>query len=119
MLKSNTVERPAVAIQIRNVLDGIKGYLWKFARRTANENMTWQIMSERLARGGLQSKEYSLMIKEDNIFSELIQDLSIVAKCREGEIIKNVEDIWTRFLDHVYRVLSLVNMQDREKVSNP
>lgn len=110
LLKVGTGERSTVALLLRNLLDGMKGQLFEFARKNLQENMTWKIMADRLAKGGPGSTECSVIIDEESKYSMLIDRLSTIAKDREGKLLRDIEDIWAIVLDHIYAVLSLVNV---------
>lgn len=110
LLKAGTGERSAVALQLRNVLDGIQGNLFELARMNPKENMTWKVMAERLAKGGPSSAEHNVVAEEESIRSVLIDRLSTIAKDREGKTFVDIEDIRSRFLDHIYAVLGLVKV---------
>jgi hypothetical protein len=110
LLKAGTGERSAVALQLRNVLDGMKGILFERARMDPKENMTWKVMAGRLAKGDSGSAEHNVIIEQESIRSVLIDRLSGIAKDREGKTFRDIEDIWSRVLDHIYTVLSLAKV---------
>jgi hypothetical protein len=93
------------ANSIRNTLDGLKGDLFKKARTTPKENMTWETMSQRLAKG---ADEAGILIREDAIRTLLINGLSEILKNREHGSTTNLDNLWTQTLDFIYSVLNLL-----------
>lgn len=108
--KSGTGERTATAMEIRTLLDGLKGDLFQKAKNCDKENMTWIEMVNRISKGGISSIEYNEMVKQSKIRSSLLNRLSEVGKNREGSSITNLNHIWTETLDHIYIVLNLIDI---------
>lgn len=108
--KSKTGERTAAAMEMRTLLDGIKGILFNKARKHPNENITWDTMATRLAIGGGGGPLHIRLINQKGLRSSLIARLSDVGKVREGGSITNLEDIWTEMLDHIVTVLGMINL---------
>lgn len=110
--KSQTGSRSAAAMEMRTLLDGIKGDLFERARKWPKENMTWEYMSSRLAvRSERKAAEQELR-KQGYVHSSLINRLSEVGKDREGGSLTNIDHIWTELLDHLYSVLGLVKVDE-------
>lgn len=103
--KSDDITRVDAANSIRNALDGIKGDLFERARTTPKENMTWEAMSQRLARG---VDESGMLIRNEAIRTSLIKNLSEVLKDREHGSITNLDNLWAQTLDFIYSVLNLL-----------
>ena len=110
-VKSGTGARTAAAMEMRTFLDGLKGDLWKMARRSfKREKMSWEKMTNRLAKGGPGGLEHELLLKHGERFSSFISRLSDVGKDREGGTLTNLEHIWTEVLEFVYSVMGLVSI---------
>jgi len=107
---SGTAERTAAAMEMRTLLDGIKGALFERARRHPRENMTWRKMAERLTKGHKGGPEETEVRNQEKSRSSLIERLSQIAKDREGGSLTNIDHVWTQLLDHIYTVLSLLSL---------
>jgi hypothetical protein len=92
---------------MRNLLDGIRGDLFKLARKWPKENMTWQKMAERLAKGGSTGVECQELIRQERNRSSLISRLSDILKDRETGSLTNLDNVWTQVMDHIYTVLAV------------
>lgn len=108
--KVGTGDRTQAASEIRNMLCGIEGNLFELARKWTNENMTWDIMIQRLAKRGTAGAEYKTLCNYIPTHSELIDHLSCIAKDREGISPRNLDTVWAQVMNHIYTVLSLVNL---------
>ena len=108
--KSRAGERTVAASEMRTLLEGIKGELFEKARHWQKENMTWKTMSERLSKGEINGTEQIELIEHETINNRLIKDLSTILKNREGDNLKNLDDIWTMLLDHLYVIFGLINL---------
>ena len=98
--------KSAAASEMRNLVDGLQGELFEKARSSPKEKLTWQIMAGRLIPGS--GSAAAVMSRQETVRTSLYNDLSQAAKLREGQRGQRVEDLWTRVLDHVFAVLSLV-----------
>ena len=107
-VKSGVGERTAAALEIRTLLDDVQGFLFDKARKQPKENMTWNEMSKRLAKGLYAGHEYQGLITQGAKRSALIDTLSRIAKDREGKLLNSMEDIWSQALDHIFIVLGLI-----------
>jgi len=108
--KINPTKRISAANGIRNLLYGIQGDLYEKARKWKNENMTWEEMAKRLAKGGINSVEFKEVINQQKEFSKLIEILSNILKDHEGKLLHNLEAVWIRSLDFIYVILSVINI---------
>jgi hypothetical protein len=106
--KSGIVERTAAANEIRILLEGIKAVLWEKARKWPKENMTWEMMAERLAKKGPGGTEYHELLSQEAKYLFLFGLLSSVGKDREGKSLNDIENIWAQTLDHIFTVLGLI-----------
>jgi hypothetical protein len=106
--RSGSEKRTAAANEVRNLLLGLKGELWKLARQFPKENMTWNTMSARLATNGGGGTEHVILNAQDSVHSSLLDRLADVLKDREGGSITNLDSIWVETLDHLYTVLGLI-----------
>lgn len=104
-------ERTFAAYAFRDFLNGVKGDLFNFARKWPNENMTWEIMAERLTNGS-QSMGFQEIIRQKDKHSSLLSRLADIAKDRESGALTNIENVWVQVLDHVHTVLGLVNQTE-------
>lgn len=107
--KGGIGEREAAANAMRNLLDGVKGDLWPKARQWRTENMTWEKMAKRLTAQKGEAARKEVLAKESQRQS-LYSQLTNVLKDREGGSVIGVNDIWVQVLDHLYVVLTLVEV---------
>ena len=110
--RSSIGERTAAALEMRNLLDGVQGDLLEKARRWPKENMTWNKMAERLSKGKNEGTEQQELIDQETTRTSLTSQLSTVLKDREGDSLKNLNNVWTQLLDHIYVVLNLIDFDD-------
>lgn len=106
--KAGTEQRTTAALEMRNLLDGVKGDLFKMARKHPQDNMTWEKMAERLAKGGSTGTEYQELIRQQENRSALISRLSDILKDREGGSATNLDNVWIQVINHIYTVLGLI-----------
>lgn len=107
-VKAGVGQRTAAGNEVRNLLNGIKGDLFQRARKWDSENMTWDVMAQRLAMGGEDSYETQELAKQGAAHAALLDRLASVAKDGEAGSPTNLDYIWTETLDHLYVVLSFV-----------
>jgi len=103
--KRGTASRTAPAIDIRTLIDGVKGDLYVRARTQPKENMDWTTMAKRLALGGQQ---YSELVDSEKKHSSLVSRLSDIAKDREGGAITDINNVWVETQDYLVSLLRLV-----------
>jgi hypothetical protein len=108
--KSAATSPREAALELRNTLDGLKGDLFKTARTTPKENMTWEKMAARLSKGGDGSDEYQEIVRQYPVRSTLIGRLSNILKYRDSGSETNMDDLWTEVLDHIYALLGLLKL---------
>ncbi len=106
--KADVGEREAAGISMRNVLEHFKGDLFVLARKHENENMTWERMAERLARDGVGSVEHAELSKQKAEWNSLQSRLSQVAKGQKKGLVADLDDIWTKLLDHMFTILGII-----------
>jgi hypothetical protein len=99
------VTKSGAASDLRNLVNGVKGELLHKARRSSNEKMAWRTMAERLCDG---QTAISAMMSQEVIQSTLLNDLAATIKLRDDR--HRIEDLYTRVLDHLFAVLSNVNV---------
>jgi len=109
--KSGAASRTSAANEIRNLLHGIKGDLENIAFGKTHANKTWSGMCAKVAKGGLNSREYIELLKQERVHSDLISRLSKVSKDMEGGSLTNLEVIWTETLDHIYVILNFIGLR--------
>lgn len=90
----------SAALEMRTVLDAVKGELFERARKIPKENMTWEEMSDRLA-STIASRE--TLLEQGRIRSTLYDDLSQIAKQRG---VRSIDSLWTQTLNHLFVVLA-------------
>jgi hypothetical protein len=100
--------RAAVAILMRNLVDGLKGELWQRARTHPSENMTWELMADRIAIGGSGTPQHTELLKQEGRHASFVARLSDVAKDREGGSARNLDLLWTEIQDYILTILRLV-----------
>jgi len=88
------------ALEMRTVLDAIKGELFERARSLPKEKMTWEKMSERLVS---DLNRRATLLKQKDIRRTLYDDLSNVLKQRE---VRSIDILWMQTLDHLLVVLT-------------
>lgn len=106
--KADTVKRSEAALEMRNLLDGVKGDLFEKAREKERENMTWEIMAKKIVKPSPIGTELAELIRQGTVRSILYDRLSNVLKDREGSSQINLDNIWTELLDHIFTVLGLI-----------
>lgn len=108
--KSGAGTRTAAALEMRTLLDVVKGELFDKARNQPKENMTWEKMTQRFLPGPepLTAMRRTQLIMHEGIRSRLVEDLSTTAKQWEGAHPNNLDDMWTRLIDHLHIVLNLI-----------
>jgi hypothetical protein len=103
--------RSAVANDLRNLIEGIKGDLWERARSAPKENMNWKLMAARLAKGGPGGVQEREIINQEQVHSSLLDRLADVIKDREGGSITNIHFLWSETQDYIIALLGLVEQQ--------
>jgi hypothetical protein len=98
-------DNTGAAIAMRNLIDGIKGELFERARRHSTENMTIDIVIQCLFA---TSPTVTEVAEEFQKRSNLISDLSAIAKARETASAYELDGLWSRVLDHAVIILSAV-----------
>jgi hypothetical protein len=93
---------------MRNLLGGVEGDLFQLARSKDKENMTWELMIERLAKGVPKGHEYRELISQIAFRSTLVSRLSDVLKDREAGSENDIGHLWTQVLDHIHTILGLL-----------
>lgn len=104
--------RASAANDMRNLLNGIKGDLWELARNKSSENMSWEKMSRRLARGETDGPQYQELLKHELRHSSLISRLSDVSKDREGGSATNMRLLWMEIQDFLIALLGLLRLSE-------
>ena len=76
--------------------------------------MTWELMIDRLSRGGNNGHAYAILVNGKATYSSLKERLSSRLKNMEGGTVANLPNIWTQALDHVFTVLNSIEFLDKE-----
>jgi len=107
---SDIGERIAAGIAMRNVLEHYKGDLFVRARNHLGENMTWERMAERLTFGKVGGIEHKELINQEVEWNLLQRRLSDVAKGQKHGLVVDLQDIWTKLVDHLFTVLGIIKL---------
>lgn len=107
--KLGVSSRTSAANEARNLLYGIKGDLFQFARSWEDENMTWEEMAKRLGASEFDQKK---LVREKSNHSTLVNRLSAISKDRERGFYTNLNYIWTQSLDHLYVALTAIDLKE-------
>lgn len=105
-----SIDKASVATSLRTLIDGVKGDLWGAARHQAKENMTWEVMASRLARGGPQGPQARELSQHQRRHAALVSRLSDVLKDREGGSLTNIDNIWSDVQGYLFTLLGLVDI---------
>ena len=112
--QTGTGTRSAAAIDMRTLLDGVKGDLFQLARSHDQDNMSWETMARRLARGPNQQAACDELIGQLAARTSLIERLSDIAKDREGGSLTDLHQVWLEIQNHLIAVLGLVRFASDE-----
>lgn len=88
------------ALEIRTVVDNLKGELFERARNTPRENMTWEIMADRLAKRASHETSVALLLEQRSERGSLIDKLSALAKSRSEANEGELSNLWSLVLGH-------------------
>lgn len=105
--KNGILSETSTAIEIRTFLDGLKGDLFELAKNHHNENMTLDILGNRLSSiYGIPSINQTII---NNLFKlgSLKNRLSEIGKDRVKSSIVNLESIWVEVLDLTNSLLNI------------
>jgi len=108
--KRGTANRTAVAIDMRNLVDGVKGDLLEGAMKRPGEDITWEAMAARLARGGIDSPQHQELLSLKKRHTSLFSRLSDIAKDREGGSLTNIDDVWAETQDYLVALIGFVQL---------
>jgi hypothetical protein len=96
--KRDELVQESAAMEMRTFLYKLKGELFAKARMNAVENMTWELMAERLGVGaGCEG-----LVEQGGAHGSVISTLTNIGKARYSTF--SFTEAWTRFVDHVYVV---------------
>jgi hypothetical protein len=109
--KRGTANRASPAIDMRTLIDGVKGDLCERARSHAKEDMSWETMSARLALGGEASEQHTQLRALEKTHSSLVSRLSDIAKDREAGSLTSVDNVWAEIQDYLVSLLRLVSLE--------
>ena len=85
-------------MEMRTFLYKLKGELFSKAREHPGENMTWELMAERLS----PASGRQIVLDQESAHSSLTDTLSRVGKGRPSAF--DFNEAWARFVDHVFSV---------------
>ena len=69
MFKADATPKTSAAVEIRTLIDGVKGDLFNLARNWPEENMSWEVMVERLGKGDKEKQE---LTDQKKVYSSLV-----------------------------------------------
>ena len=107
--KGNDDNITTAALEIRNLLEKFKGDLYLKAMRVTKENMTWEIMAERLCPRDKSFVGHAELIEQKAKHTDLTGPLSSKLKRREDKAPIHIDDLWTMTLDHMYIILKTIS----------
>jgi hypothetical protein len=99
--KSQPGVAAAAALEIRTLLDKLKGELFATARRHEREDMTWQTMVERLQRPTTDGTVTAAVAGQNKARTDVIGALSDIAKRRTDDDRHKLSELWIMALDHI------------------
>jgi hypothetical protein len=111
--KIGIIGKPASASSMRVFLSGVRAVLWARARKYPKERMTWEQMSQRLADGGTQSRQYEIILHGEQEFSKLIRLLSDIEKNREGSSKTDIEAVWLELQSTLLSIMGHLQPRDQ------
>jgi hypothetical protein len=99
---------PSASNEMRVVLDKLKGELFEKARSRPKENMTWDVMAERLGKIP-DPKSGAQLIKDQEVHRDQLYGLlSQLLKKRDESERAELASLWVLFLDHLAVVLGSI-----------
>lgn len=117
---TTTGDIQGAAIKLRNVLEHLRGELFERAiQRPREQKIKWTEMAERLAKGGSSGIECKRLLSEENKYKSLHSDLTNVAKNLKVITKGNLENLNTEVVDHVYTIITLINLNKLKKRTEP
>lgn len=112
LAKSGSGERTAAAAEMRTLLDGLQGELFKKARKQPRENMTWTEMAKRMTKGEYGGIEHQELLQQDVNRGSLVSQLSTVLKDRDSRSTILLDNLWSQLLDHIFVVIGLLKLPE-------
>lgn len=102
------------SIIMRNVIEGLKGYLFEEVRKNSRtsqskENMKWDHISNNLAIGGTGSNQSILLLSKKGIFEDIHSNLSNIAKNTGSDLKSLLQTYYSKWLDFLFTTLSLID----------
>ena len=82
------------------------------ARKTKKETPNWDTMAKRLVFQKKPSPEYNILIDERSTHNVLYDRLSRIMKGNMIVTSEELENIFIEVIDHIYKVLSLIALND-------
>lgn len=107
LLKAGLCKRATTATHIRNLIDGVKGDIYRMVF-SDNENKSWTNMAKKLSKG-LEESKYKILLDQERIHSSLYDRISKILKNREPkENPDEINNLWSEVLEHIYATLTIV-----------
>lgn len=100
--QSRIGDMTVAALEMRTLIDGVKGELYERARQYPKENMKLDLVLERLFSSATTKLEIEEQFKQR---SSLYEALSAVAKRRNPPMMYELEALWARVLDYILVVV--------------
>jgi len=110
--KVGSDERTKAGNEMRNLLNHLKGDLFEKARKTPRENMSWQIMVDRLGIGEEGEVEQQELMKQKEKWHSLQIRLTDITKNQEGGYVTDIEATWRQLIDHIYTIRGLIDWSE-------
>lgn len=96
------------ALEMRTLLDGVKGELMLLTRKKNESKVDWQTMCERLAGHDPDGSIKSALLAQEDTRKDLYGKLSSIAKDYVGSnYAPNIENLWSQVIEHLYAILTL------------
>lgn len=102
------------AIIMRNVIEGLKGYLFEEVRKNSKtsqskENLKWDHISNNLAIGGVGSNQSILLLSKKEILEDIHSNLGNIAKNTGSDLKSLLQTYYSKWLNFLYTTLSLID----------
>lgn len=114
-VEANVLSPKEGANAMRNVLNHLEGNLLEKARTHPKEQVSksgrWRFISDRLAIGGLNSNQHSLLVLKESDQSRIKIDLTDICKNTATNALSKLKIIHTQWLDHLYTTLKLIEFK--------
>lgn len=113
-LKSAISSNEEVAIIMRNVIEGIQGYLFQLVRRNSKihqrkKRVMWDHIGDTLAIRGATSSQSQLLRSKKILYDNLHNELTDIAKNSTTPSIETFQALYSKWLEFLYTTLNLID----------